>query len=123
MKDRFIHMFMETTQDMMDLYHNAVAFVYPSSYEGFGIPILEAYKADCPIMLNHASCFPEIAGDAAVYFTMKKDSSDFEEKFETLYHLNGNEREALLDKQRERLKRYSWEKSAKELVNIYKRLI
>lgn len=123
MKDRFIHMFMETTQDMMDLYHNAVAFVYPSSYEGFGIPILEAYKADCPIMLNHASCFPEIAGDAAVYFTMKKDSSDFEEKFETLYHLNSNEREALLDKQRERLKRYSWEKSAKELVNIYKRLI
>lgn len=119
MRERFIYMFMETNQDMLDLYHNAIAFVYPSAYEGFGIPILEAYKADCPIMLNRASCFPEIAGDAAVYFTMGKDSSDFEEQFELLYHLNGNERNAIIEKQRERLKKFSWEKSAMELVNVY----
>ena len=122
MKERFIHIFVETRQALLDLYHNAIAFAYPSSYEGFGIPILEAYIADCPIMLNRASCFPEIAGDAAIYFSMGKESSDFEEKFESVYHLNSNEREQILIKQRERLKQYSWKKSAAELAQIYQKL-
>lgn len=121
MKNRFIHLFVETHQELLDLYHNAVAFAYPSSYEGFGIPILEAYTADCPVMLNRASCFPEIAGDAAVYFEMRKESSDFEEKFEYIYHLNGFEREQLLAKQRERLKLYSWDKSASTLAQVYRK--
>lgn len=122
MEDRFIQTFVQSDQEFMDLYHHAVAFVYPSEYEGFGIPILEAYKADCPVMLNHRSCFPEIAGDAAVYFNLDAYESDFEEQFETLYHLDGNEREALLVKQRERLKRYSWTKSAQQLADVYRKL-
>ncbi|MBQ9362304.1 MAG: glycosyltransferase [Bacteroidaceae bacterium] len=121
-ENRFIQIYVKSDQDFMDLYHNAIAFVYPSEYEGFGIPILEAYKADCPVMLNNASCFPEIAGDAAIYFTMKDGKSDFEEQFEMLYHLNGNEREALLQKQRERLTKYTWEKSAQQLAAVYKKL-
>jgi glycosyltransferase involved in cell wall biosynthesis len=122
MEDRFIQTFVQSDQEFMDLYHHAVAFVYPSEYEGFGIPILEAYKADCPVMLNRRSCFPEIAGDAAVYFNLDAYESDFEEQFETLYHLDGNEREALLVKQRERLKRYSWTKSAQQLADVYRKL-
>ena len=122
MKERFIHIFVETRQALLDLYHNAIAFAYPSSYEGFGIPILEAYIADCPIILNRASCFPEIAGDAAIYFNMGKESSDFEEMFESVYHLDSNEREQILIKQRERLKQYSWKKSAAELAQIYQKL-
>lgn len=122
MKERFIHLFVETHQELLDLYHHAIAFAYPSSYEGFGIPILEAYTADCPVMLNHASCFPEIAGDAAVYFQMGRESSDFEEKFEYVYHMDGNEREQLLARQRERLKLYSWEKSAMALTQVYNNL-
>lgn len=121
--DRFVQIYVKSDQDFMDLYHNAICLVYPSEYEGFGIPILEAYKADCPVMLNHASCFPEIAGDAAVYFHMKDGKSDFEEQFETLYHLNSNEREALLQKQRERLTLYTWEKSAQQLAEVYKKLM
>lgn len=119
--DRFVHVFAETSQELMDLYHHAVAFVYPSAYEGFGMPILEAYKADCPVMLNEASCFPEIAGDAAVYFHLHKDSSDFEEQFETLYHLNPNERKTMLERQRERLQHFSWQKSAQEHAAVYRR--
>lgn len=123
MREHFVHVFMKTTQDMLDLYHHAVAFVYPSAYEGFGIPILEAYKADCPVMLNHASCFPEIAGDAAVYFTMRDDASDFEEQFETLYHLDGNGRQALIAKQQKRLQQFSWNVSARQLATVYEKLL
>lgn len=117
--DRFIHRFVRSEQEMLDLYHYAVAFIYPSSYEGFGIPILEAYKANCPVMLNRASCFPEIAGDAAVYFNMGDMKSDLADQLEALCSLNSEERNALLAKQRQRLQRYSWEQAARALGNIY----
>ena len=119
-KDRMVHRFVQTRQELFDLYHYAITFVYPSKYEGFGIPILEAYKADCPVMLNRASCFPEIAGDAAVFFDLNSEKSDFEEQFETLYHLTGDERGELIQRQRERMKLYSWSKSAAQLADVYK---
>lgn len=119
-KDRMVHRFVQTRQELFDLYHYAITFVYPSKYEGFGIPILEAYKADCPVMLNRVSCFPEIAGDAAVFFDLNSEKSDFEEQFETLYRLTGDERGELIQRQRERMKLYSWSKSAAQLADVYK---
>lgn len=53
---------------LASLYKYALVFVYPSVYEGFGIPILEAFRNECPVCLSDASCFPEVAGDAAHYF-------------------------------------------------------
>ena len=122
-KDRMVHRFVQTRQELFDLYHYAITFVYPSKYEGFGIPILEAYKADCPVMLNRASCFPEIAGDAAVFFDLNSEKSDFEEQFETLYRLTGDERGELIQRQRERMKLYSWSKSAAQLADVYKEVL
>lgn len=122
-KERMVHKFVQTSQELLDLYHYAFTFVYPSKYEGFGIPILEAYKADCPVMLNRASCFPEIAGDAAVFFDLNSEKSDFEEQFETLYRLTGDEREELIQRQRERMKLYSWSKSAAQLADVYKEVL
>ena len=120
-ENRFVHHFVKAEQELMDLYHYAVAFVYPSAYEGFGIPILEAYKADCPVMLNRASCFPEIAGDAAVFFTIRNGKCDFGEQFEKLYYMTNDEREVLLNSQRQRMQKYSWSNSAKRLTDIYQR--
>lgn len=53
---------------LANLYSNAIGLIYPSSYEGFGIPILEAFECQCPVILNNLSCLPEIAGNAALYF-------------------------------------------------------
>jgi len=66
-------------------------------------------------MLNNASCFPEIAGDAALYFTF----DSLAEKIEMALGFSNKERETLLSKQRERLTLYSWEKSARQLENVY----
>lgn len=55
-------------RQLASLYKYALLFVYPSLYEGFGIPILEAFKNECPVCLSDASCFPEVAGKAACYF-------------------------------------------------------
>jgi glycosyltransferase involved in cell wall biosynthesis len=55
-------------EQLNTLYKNALCFIYPSLYEGFGFPILEAFKNDCPVLLSNCSCFEEIAGDGAQYF-------------------------------------------------------
>ena len=57
------------------LYKNAILFVFPSLYEGFGIPILEAFSCKCPIACSNNSCLPEIAKDAAAYFDPFKEES------------------------------------------------
>jgi glycosyltransferase involved in cell wall biosynthesis len=122
-EDRFISCLVKTDRDLYSLYHHALGFVYPSEYEGFGIPILEAYQADCPVLLNNASCFPEIAGDAAIYFNMDSKNSNLTEQIECLLSMSAEERRTLLTRQRERLKRFSWEKSAKQLADVYQSVI
>lgn len=121
--DRFIHYFVPDNIAFQTLYHYAKLFVYPSDYEGFGIPILEAYQADCPVLLNNASCFPEVAGDAAIYFNGFGPSSDFPAKLQYVLNLTLEERNALIERQRERLKLYSWKKSAEQLAEVYKSVI
>ncbi len=120
---KFVHYWVSTDEEFFSLYHQALCFVYTSEYEGFGIPILEAYQADCPVLLNRASCFPEIAGDAAIYFEMDSNSSDIVDKLECIYSMSTEERHVLLKKQRERLALYSWDKSAMKLVEVYKSIL
>lgn len=123
LSSRIIHHFVKTDQELMELYHHAVCFVYPSLYEGFGIPILEAYQAHCPVMLNKRSCFPEIAGNAAIYFDMDSKSSDFCDHFDAFYQNYSYNKNELIKKQDLRLKKYSWNHSAKQLVDVYQSLI
>lgn len=87
------------------LYRHAACFIYPSYYEGFGIPILEAFQAGCPMLLNRASCFPEIAADAAAYF----EDALPESLYESLCALldDSERRKQLCIKGKERLKLFS----------------
>lgn len=124
LENRFVHHFVNTDKELFSIYHNAICFVYTSEYEGFGIPILEAYQAQCPILLNNASCFPEIAGDAAIYFTLKENGdSDFSEVFMEFYLSNQYDKKQLIVKQNERLKLYSWNQSAQNLLDVYRHII
>jgi glycosyltransferase involved in cell wall biosynthesis len=118
-----VHQMFVSADELATLYVNAECFIYPSLYEGFGIPILEAWRCGCPVLLNNASCFPEIAGDAAIYFNLDKDGSDLANKVELLLSLSLEERQSLIDKQKDRLKRYSWENSAKQMAAIYQSIV
>ncbi len=123
-QDKFIHLFAKNDDELFHLYHNAICFVYTSEYEGFGIPILEAYQAHCPVLLNYASCFPEIANEAAIYFNLNQNGdSNFAEVFEKFYLSSTNDKQQLIDKQNKRLEQYSWEKSARDLFNVYQNVI
>ena len=111
-------------QEMQGLYAHAQCFIFPSFYEGFGIPILEAYQANCPVVLNRASCFPEIAGEAAVYFSISQDgSTDLYDVMCRFLQWTDQQREDLLEKQRARLDLFSWKKSAEQLAEVYQKVI
>ena len=74
-KDKVRHKFAKDKDELQDMYRSALLFVFPSLYEGFGFPILEAYASGCPIALSNTSCFPEIAGDAGTYFDPESEES------------------------------------------------
>ncbi len=98
------------------LYKNALCFVMPSLYEGFGIPILEAMENSCPVISSFSSSLPEVAGEAALYFD-PTNSSDLLEKINQLL-INKDLKNDLIKKGKERVKQFSWEKSAKETLEI-----
>ena len=118
----FVNTWVDTDADLYSLYHHATCFIYPSDYEGFGIPILEAYQADCPVLLNRASCFPEIAQDAAIYFNINSNDNNLSECLVNFLSMSKYEKEILLNKQRARLADFSWKKSAEKLAKIYNSL-
>jgi glycosyltransferase involved in cell wall biosynthesis len=102
------------------VYANALAFVYPSLHEGFGLPILESFTASCPMLLSDTECFREIAEDAAIYFD-SKSLNDLVNKLDNIIS-DGALRHDLINKGLSRLKDFSLEKSLKETLDIYKQL-
>lgn len=98
-------------------YQKAELFVFPSLYEGFGMPILEAFTNNCPIAISKASCFPEVAGDAAMYFDAQSESS-MKNTVETMLN-SPSLCHSLVAKGRERVKLFSWAKTAEQTLKCY----
>jgi glycosyltransferase involved in cell wall biosynthesis len=103
------------------LYSSAQAFVFPSLYEGFGIPVLEAFACGCPALLSNRSSLPEVGGDAALYFDPESISSLVEILAEIL------ENKVLCDDMRtkglNRLKLFSWNNTAYKTIETYKKAV
>lgn len=102
------------------LYQNALAFIYPSIYEGFGLPILEAFAQSCPVILPRASCFPEVAGDGAIYYEVN-DNISLTNSLNAV--LDKNTSADLIQKAQKRLAQFSWEKSVSAHIQVYEQVI
>jgi glycosyltransferase involved in cell wall biosynthesis len=118
--DRIIAIGVDDNQ-LNTLYSHALVFVFPSLFEGFGIPILEAFSNKCPVCLSDASCFPEIAGPAALYF----DPMDKQSILENVERLITDRVLAskLTELGLERLPLFSWTKAAQQTLSVYKSVI
>lgn len=117
--DRIKHLSADDKQ-MASLYRHALCFVYPSLYEGFGIPILEAFANDCPVCLSNSSCFPEVAEDAALYFN-PKDADSMQSVLKEILE-SSILRNELRHKGALRGKEFSIEKMVEETCNVYRKL-
>jgi len=106
---------------LVELYKNAMAFVFPSLYEGFGIPVLEAFSAGCPVICSNTSSFPEIAGDAAFFF----DPYNMDSIRDSVKRVisDNNLRNEMINKGYERIKDFSWQETANRTKKLYKSVI
>lgn len=103
-------------EDMPYLYNLADFFVYPSLYEGFGLPVLEAQACGCPVIASNVRSIPEVGGDSVLYFD-PYNISDITEKLMIWAH-DDNLKKEFINKGFKNVKRFSWDKSAMELLDL-----
>lgn len=107
-------------QDLPILYKEALAYIFPSKYEGFGLPPLEAMHYGTPVLASHAASLPEILGDAALYF----DYQSVNDIIEQILKLQTNSvlRTDLITKGTEQVKLYNWERMARATLELYEKI-
>ena len=103
--------------ELTSLYQGAACFIFPSQYEGFGIPVLEAFACGCPVVLNRASSLPEVGADAAAYFEEANPGS-LEEQIRRILNESAF-RKTLVERGFERARNFTWAKSAEKHLQVY----
>lgn len=106
-------------QVLNELYNRAFCLVYPSAYEGFGIPVLEAMRAGCPVVAFKGSSIPEVAGDSALLL----DKLGPDELIHALSELESHDRRAALrQKGLIRAQSFSWQRTFEQTLRVYESL-
>jgi glycosyltransferase involved in cell wall biosynthesis len=106
--------------NLLKMYKHAFMYVFPSINEGFGLPILEAFKFKLPLLIANNTCMPEVAGAAAVDFD-PYDVNDLVQKMESLIS-DDNLRNVLIEKGTARLSDFDWSKSCDQLLELFKQV-
>ena len=110
-----------TREELASHYRGAICLVFPSLYEGFGLPILEAMSYDCPVITSSTSSMPEVASDAAILV----DPRDVNSISRAMLDLESDPalRSVLITKGRENSRRYSWKKTAESTMAVYQKTL
>lgn len=116
-----IHLIGYVTDDQLHaLYHSAAVYVHPSLFEGFGLPVLEAMAAGCPVVTSHLSSLPEVAGDAALLVD-PNDVNAITEAIRAVY-TDSALSSHLSESGRARAKSFQWAHTARHTARIYREL-
>lgn len=118
LKDRIFFTGHAADEDLAPLTSGALAFVYPSFYEGFGLPPLEAMQCGAPVIASNTSSLPEVVGDAGI-LTAPSDADALCQAILNVYR-NGSLREELSKRSMEQAKQFSWEKTTQSMVRAYR---
>lgn len=115
-KDNVIHTGIVTEEELCDLYNLIDLFVFPSLYEGFGLPVIEALRCGCKVASSNSSSLPEVGGNIVTYFD-PKNTQEMAERIEEALEQNDTEE----DKQKriEWAKKFDWKKTAEGIKEIF----
>lgn len=105
-------------QQISHLYQNAILYVFPSLNEGFGIPVLEAFTHNLPVLVANNTCLPEVGGDAVLQFN-PFDPNDIFCKVKTVLD-HPELRQEMISKGKQRLQDFLWQKTALQLIEVFK---
>lgn len=119
--DRVLFAGKTNDEELKFLYKNASLFVYPSFYEGFGLPPLEAMSYGIPCAVSKVSSMPEVLEQASLYFN-PYSMDDMSEKMEILLKDEAL-RTSFIEKGFNQIKKFSWEKCAEQVIDLYEKLI
>jgi len=121
LKNRIIFTGFVSEKELVSIYKNAEIFIYPSFYEGFGIPPLEAMVCGVPVITSNTSSIPEVVGDAAIKID-PYNYIELKEAIKVLKH-NPQKKEEMSEKGKEQSKKFSSKKFAENTINIYKKAV
>ncbi|MBT8091723.1 MAG: glycosyltransferase family 4 protein [Gammaproteobacteria bacterium] len=115
-EERVTHLGYVSDEELLALYRRALCLVFPSFYEGFGLPPLEAMASSCPVISSYTSAMPEISGDAAIYC----DPHDFGTLARAIRRINESpaRRKVLVNRGRKQSEKFSWRTSGNELMQL-----
>ena len=117
-KDRILKIGYVDDEDLSPLFSGAEMFVYPSIYEGFGMPVLEAMQCGCPVITSNVSSLPEVIGEAGIQINPHSDS-EMLAAYEKMY-FDKNFREECSRKGIERAKQFSWKACVDKMLDVIK---
>ncbi len=106
-----------SNEDLIDLYKNALAYVFPSFNEGFGLPALEAMAFQLPVIAANNTCLPEICKEGAIYFD-PLNTTEMASQMSLLLN-NESERKRIIEKQQSVISLYDWKNSANEIMQVF----
>jgi glycosyltransferase involved in cell wall biosynthesis len=107
--------------DLPAIYAEAICFVYPSEYEGFGLQLCEAMAVGCPVLAAKASCLPEVLGDGGTLFSLE-NNQELVNFFRQLTRDQGYHKD-LTHKAKNRSQSFNWQITAQETKNVYERIL
>ncbi len=107
--------------DLANLYQHAIFLIYPSVYEGFGLPVLEAMANDCPVICSNKSSLPEVSNDCALEINCE-NTEEITSSMDKLYYDN-DLRNHLIELGRENVKKFTWHNTAINTLKVYQKVI
>jgi len=104
--------------ELAAIYANAICYVQPSLYEGFGLPVLEALQVGTPVVSSHTSSLPEIVGDAGIL--VEPTAEGLGSAVKQVLEFSGRERQAVIARGKARSRRFSWHRVAEQTMAVYR---
>ena len=109
-------------QELNTLYNEALCLLYPSDYEGFGLPILEAQKAGCPVIAQNYSSIPEVIGAGGLMVAHDTPQRMAQEMAEIVMQLKSRPIDHIVKAGFENAKRFSWDKTYEQTKQVYENI-
>lgn len=113
---------LDPAKDLVAVYNAAACYVQPSLYEGFGLPIIEAFACGTPVVAGQSSSIPELVGDSAILVN-PNSYSDIASGLIKVLSLNKKQKSQMIKKGIEQAGKFSWNKTAQQTINVYKSLL